>query len=675
MNKTYSIPDAVRWFLATAVAILSVFATAAAANGEKADAAIDSYYSANGLYNRKLYELAADEYKSFLTKYPNHEKALHAQLGLALSLYGIGKHADAEPLLAKLAANDKAPEQRQVHLLWGQCLLALDRAGDAEKSFLWGVGKAADPAAKESSLAGLIEALFRQQKWSDVVTRSDELVKLAPKGQFSTRARFQGGLARYELKQYEAAAGVLGPLTSEVKDTPLAQQTVFLLAECKRELGDLDGAASQYDAAARKMKGAFTADALFRLGFVHFVQKKYDDAIDDFDELHAQHKDSPLAGQAGLYLGRAYLEKKDFQMAEAVLRPLTGQPDTAAEAILWLGKTFLRQDKFAESAKVIAPALPQLAKDPLLPDLLFDYANALMGQEKFEDATKPFARLSTEFAQAPQAADAMRLWAFCLHRAKKFQESFDLCGKFLAKFAQDKNAADVSFLSAENLFLIEKLDDAVAAYRKFVATYKDSPHADSARFRVGLALYQQQKWPEAFKEFSPLADKKLDGPFFAQIQYVAGDCCFSVNDWDGAIAHFGRFVSEQPKEANVDTALLKLGFAYDHKGDRDKAADALQKLVSEHDKSVHLPLALVELGRLRYEGGQHGPARQALEQVVQKFADSPMRPQAEYYLGWVSLAAKKDAEAVEHFAAVADKYPKHALAPDARLQQAMILVQ
>src|ERR1041384_5535969 len=348
MNKNSSTRRAVRRCLATAVVILSAITTSGVANGEKADAATDSYFSANGLYNRKLYELAAEEYKSFLSKYPNHEKTLNAQLGLALSLYGTGKHADAEPLLAKLAANDKAPEQGQVHLLWGQCLLALDRAGDAEKSFLWGANKSADPAAKESSLAGLIEALFRQQKWPDVVTRSDELVKIAPKGQFSTRARFQGGLARFELKQYDAAAGVLGPLTSEVKNTPLAQQTVFLLAECKRELSDLDGAAAQYEVAARKSTGAFTADALFRLGFVHFVQKKYDDAIEDFDELRGQHKDSPLAGQASLYLGSAYLEKKDFQMAEAVLRPLAGQPDLAAEATLWLAKTFLRQDKYAQ---------------------------------------------------------------------------------------------------------------------------------------------------------------------------------------------------------------------------------------------------------------------------------------------------------------------------------------
>ena len=88
---------------------------------------------------------------------------------------------------------------------------------------------------------------------------------------------------------------------------------------------------------------------------------------------------------------------------------------------------------------MLEPSLAQLAKDPLLPDLLFDYANALMGQEKFEEAAKPFGRVSNEFAQAPQAADAMRLWAFCLHRAKKFQESFELCGKFQAKFAQDKN--------------------------------------------------------------------------------------------------------------------------------------------------------------------------------------------------------------------------------------------
>ena len=57
---------------------------------QPADPAADLYFSANGLYNRGLYSLASDQYKEFAAKFPNHEKAVSARLGLALSLYGAG---------------------------------------------------------------------------------------------------------------------------------------------------------------------------------------------------------------------------------------------------------------------------------------------------------------------------------------------------------------------------------------------------------------------------------------------------------------------------------------------------------------------------------------------------------------------------------------------------------
>eukprot|EP00831_Metopus_contortus_P076726 TRINITY_DN70998_c0_g1_i1.p1 TRINITY_DN70998_c0_g1~~TRINITY_DN70998_c0_g1_i1.p1 ORF type:complete len:115 (+),score=24.43 TRINITY_DN70998_c0_g1_i1:64-408(+) len=51
------------------------------------DPAMEKYYSANALYNKKLYKLAVDEYKNFMIHYPNHPKYLNAKLGVGLSYY------------------------------------------------------------------------------------------------------------------------------------------------------------------------------------------------------------------------------------------------------------------------------------------------------------------------------------------------------------------------------------------------------------------------------------------------------------------------------------------------------------------------------------------------------------------------------------------------------------
>ena len=74
---------------------------------EKKDPALDLYYSANALYNKGLYELAVDEFRSFLGKHGKHPKAPFANLGLGLCLFQSGKTAEAEPVLPELQAIEK----------------------------------------------------------------------------------------------------------------------------------------------------------------------------------------------------------------------------------------------------------------------------------------------------------------------------------------------------------------------------------------------------------------------------------------------------------------------------------------------------------------------------------------------------------------------------------------
>lgn len=86
----------------------------AAVGQEGGDAAEDLYFSANALYNRKLYSVAIKEYRTFLQKHPNHAKASQARLGLALGLYATAEYAEAEPVFKDLLARGKAGDAEQV---------------------------------------------------------------------------------------------------------------------------------------------------------------------------------------------------------------------------------------------------------------------------------------------------------------------------------------------------------------------------------------------------------------------------------------------------------------------------------------------------------------------------------------------------------------------------------
>ena len=80
---------AARWILAAILATLvragSLSFAQSDARADQTDITVRDYLSGNGLLNRGLYELAATEYRKFLSEHGDHEKAAVARYGLAAS--------------------------------------------------------------------------------------------------------------------------------------------------------------------------------------------------------------------------------------------------------------------------------------------------------------------------------------------------------------------------------------------------------------------------------------------------------------------------------------------------------------------------------------------------------------------------------------------------------------
>jgi len=288
------------------------------ASAQNQDEALKLYYSANALYNRKLYTLAAEEYESFIRQHPRHDKGPNARLGLALCYYALEDRDKAEPLLSRLVNEDSLENQQEIHNLWGQCLLSADRLEEAERAFAWSVAHGRDDEQRAHARVGQIEAQYRQSLWKKVVGSCDQFLRRHSSSPQIQRVTFQGGVARYELGKFEEAGKLLQSIINPDEDTPFMQHIYFLLAECHREQGRKPEAIAHYHIAATRLSGAFTAEALFRMGFIHFHEHEYSKASRHFMELIENHGASASVSDAVLLLGRCHLESKSFSKAEQI---------------------------------------------------------------------------------------------------------------------------------------------------------------------------------------------------------------------------------------------------------------------------------------------------------------------------------------------------------------------
>ena len=185
---------------------------------KKKDPAANLYFTANGLYNRMLYGLAAEEYEKFLAKYATHPKAVSAQFGLSLSYFGMKKYDKAVPLLTKLAANAAAPQRDRVYLHLGQSLLTLKKIPQAETAFRAGL-KLSKPGDVQTLMqSGLLETQYQQEKWKEAVTTSALLA--TRNDEFGTLGKLRGAQANFNLKQFKLVETALTALKPKVAKKP-----------------------------------------------------------------------------------------------------------------------------------------------------------------------------------------------------------------------------------------------------------------------------------------------------------------------------------------------------------------------------------------------------------------------------------------------------------------------
>lgn len=651
---------------------LGLAATVWAAEDVPADPALELYYSANGLYNRKLYPLAMDQYREFLAKHSGHPKAAMAELGLGLSLFMAGEMDEAEPLLAQLSTRKDLPDLDQVRLLHGQALLKLNRPEQAEKVFDAAMASAGNAAHRQNALAGLVEALYQAKGWEALVPRAAELLQAVPTGTLAERARYQLGLASFHVGDFAEAVETLKPFAAGLKASPYQVMGRFLLAEAYRSAGNLDEAAKEYAVVAGQDGQAVAVDARFLLGYTQFQRKAYDEAIKALKPFTDKFTDHASYPQGLILLGRSYLEKGRGREAAQILEKAFSQAGVAGEAALWLGRARLLEKQPDRAVEALSAGLGKAAGQPVLAALLFELGNLYLEREQFVEAAQSYDRLIREFREHPQRADAQRQRAYSLHRAKKFPDCVSQCDAFIQEYADHPTISEVLFLRAESLFLADRKTEAVQGFKTLVQSYPDHARADAARFRAGQVLYEQSQWAKAYQQLEPLLGKERKDPLFDQLGYLAGACCYNLEQWTKAGDYFEEFAVSHPRVTHADLALLTAAVARQKADDPEQAIRQLSRFPELFADSPLQPRAWSELGRLQYEQKQYDAARTTLQQVLKTKEADAYAADARYYLGWVELSTDRLAESAEHFGALADQHPDDERAADARFQQGWV---
>lgn len=630
------------------------------------DAAHRDYLSANGLLNRGMYELAATEYRKFLSANAAHEKAPTACYGLAVALFRLNQFDEALKELKQVETATDFAFAADAGTMTAQCHLAQQRYGPAATAFQSILARFPDHALADDAAAGATEALYLAGDHDAASAQGKDFVKRFAESPLRERVLYFWGLAESQRGDASAAAERFDELLRSPRAGELAEPAALLLAQSRRQAGALDQALAGYRAIVQR-GGKFLSDALAALASLLYERGDLDESARQLDRLLRDFPEYPQSAEARLQRARIRFDKADYKAALASFNELLAG-STGDQAAYWAAKCQLRLDDPAAAATMLASVADQSPDSPLLAEIRFDQAVALHRAGDLDAAATTLEQFRTRFPAHRLDAEALRLLAATEHQRKNYTASAALCAEFLSKHGDTPSAAEVRFLAAENTLLAGDSAGAVTAYRSFLTDFPSDAQANKAKFRLGLTLHALERDAEASPYLEALASLTGGETSFCPMHLALGDIAFAAEAWATAERHLTSYTACDHGQL-LDDAWLKLGIARQRQERHDDALKAYDKALAAKGAADVGLRAQFERGQCLTALKRNDEAKRAFEAVVGAGEASPLAAHALEQLASLASGSGDAVAAAELFRRAASAAPNAALGADARFNQ------
>ncbi|MCC7085589.1 MAG: tetratricopeptide repeat protein [Pirellulales bacterium] len=436
--------------------LLACFALAPVVHADQAD---DQFAVAAGHYSAKRWQLAIDEFRTFLREFPENAKRGKAQFFQAEALVQIGKHGDAYPLFVDVLAEDpNGPYAKQ----------ALFRA--AEAAFMSGRTDEAQVRMSQFQSTYPADSLNAYL----ITYRAD--LALRVKNDASAERLYRESLERFA-------------------DMPTADECRFSLAKLLAKQQQSGEAEKLWREIAKRDHRPWSEMALLNLSNSEAEKKNFQGALELCETFAQRFPASEFLPQSKLSRGRAQYELGRYADARATLSPLMADADLAEDARYWLALTQKAEKKFNEAAETLhgaVEATDKKAKSTLAPSdsgtgktkaLTPNIADKLINDKPTTEKT---AVKKSAGEQLESAADRQR-----------------------------RRAAAMRYHAADSLIRAGEFTRAIEALKAGVHT-GDDPTTLSTRYLLAIALQGIGKHDEASQTLRQL-DADIDHALEARV--------------------------------------------------------------------------------------------------------------------------------------------------------------
>jgi TolA-binding protein len=559
---------------------------------ESADPAKAQLAIADGLYIRKLYDLAVPEYEKYLGQFltdPGRPSAMYrladcyANLGQeepALNTYrmlvneiGTGEFVGSAAFRLASRQFDKKSFQ--------------DAAPLYEKAFV----NAKSPEVKLTARYYQAKCLELTNKKSEAAIAYQDVIKVPGKNPYRDAARLSLAYFALENNQKQQALDLFDGLGRDAAKPAVKAEAMTRAGIIAADLRQKDKADQLFKAAvALNAEGKWKQIAELEEMKLQYEGDKFTQVLDSYAKSSNSLGDETRPSVM-LLVANSYRQLGKHQKALELYNQLIHIYPNAAEAYDARYQRLVSLDAMKDPTLVAevdsylatTPNRDRADKAKLLK------AQALFQQRKFEPAARLYLELTNSSLADLYKADCYYAAGFSFLQLKDDQSAIHAFSGLIDKFPKHKMASKALLKRALLYQEAKNFPAAINDFNKIIADYRASTETETALLQKGLTLGQQGDYPQMSTTFRQLLKDYPNSSGAAQANYWIGWAAFEAKRYQDAITPLILARQLNPDEF-AEKTTLRLILCYQNLRKKPDAAKEVDGFIQKDPQRVSMVL-------------------------------------------------------------------------------------
>jgi TolA-binding protein len=511
---------------------------------------------ANGLFSRKLYDLAAPEYEKYLGQYPG------------------------------------APGRASAYFYLAECYRALNRTAAARTSFQsvldnYPEGEFAGPASY-----GVAEILFTQKDFAGALQLFHRAAAKSKEPALALSARYFEARCLENIDRKDEAQNLYQVVADTKNPNPYREDARMAAGTIALARGRKADAFRNYEALANEtQKPALKAEATVRAGMV---------AID-------------LLGTEKGKADKAMLEKALSLLQKGRSLPEAGKWGAIAQVGL------LRlQYQAGQYAKVLAEykrgqkEIPEEVRAEMM--LIVGNSHRQLGQTK--EADEMYQQIIAKYPSKEEAKDAQyqRLINFYNTNSPNLLAEID---EYINSNPAAERADQAKLLKAEHFYKEQKFAEAAPIYTELRASQLSPKLRAEAAYKLGWCYVQLKDGPNITDAFDYFVKAFPESPQMSSALTQRALAHQANKNYDAALEDLNTLLTKYPAAREREAALQQKALILGQQDNAKGMADAFRQLLKEYPKSAVAAQAHYYIGKAAFDTKDYKGALGPLESARQ----------------------------------------------------------